>query len=128
MLRQRKSSDCYTSTAGVESKHRSSAKHIMAMDYKTEDSTYIKPEPAIGSPIAEDNDDDTYEDTGELEFPRKIQQAWLVRLPKSLYAKWNALEADEPVQIGTIRHWKKSNMVRNMWLGILMRVLTMICR
>jgi len=79
------------------------------MDYKQDDTTYIKPDPAIGSPGAED--DDNYEDTGELAFPRQLQKAWLVRLPKTLYGKWNSFAPDEPIQIGTIRHWKNSNKV-----------------
>jgi len=83
------------------------------MDYKQDDTTYIKPDPAIGSPGPED--DDTYEDTGELYFPRQTQKAWLVRLPKTLYGKWNSLSPDEPIQLGTIRHWKTSNRV-SLWL------------
>lgn len=79
------------------------------MDYKTDDATYIKPDPARESPVADDDDD--YEDTGELAFPRQLQKAWLVRLPKTLYSRWNSLGPDEPMQLGTIRHWKTSNKV-----------------
>lgn len=81
------------------------------MDYKSEDGAYIKPDPETASPAV--MDDDNYEDTGELEFPRDTQAAWLMRLPKLLHSAWAKMDADEPIQIGTIRQWKPSGKVRS---------------
>jgi len=78
------------------------------MDYKTDSGTYIKPEPGIAPAFA---DEEGYEDTGELSFPQVPQSAWLLRLPKTLHSSWASISEDEPIQIGTMRHFTTSNRV-----------------
>ena len=78
------------------------------MDYKTESGAYIKPEPDTAPAFL---DEEGYEDTGELSFPQIPQSAWLVRLPKPLHSSWASIAQDEPIQIGTIRHFTTSNRV-----------------
>jgi len=78
------------------------------MDYKTESGAYIKPEPGTAPAFL---DEEGYEDTGELSFPQLPQSAWLVRLPKPLHSSWASIAEDEPIQIGTIRHFTTSNRV-----------------
>jgi hypothetical protein len=78
------------------------------MDYKTESGAYIKPEPGTAPAFVEE---EGYEDTGELSFPKVPQSAWLLRLPKPLHSNWASIAEDEPIQIGTIRHFTNSGRV-----------------
>lgn len=50
-----------------------------------------------------DLDDDIYEDTGDLDFSQAMQDVWLARLPKSLWEAWSKLDADDEIEIGTLR-------------------------
>ncbi|KXH39463.1 transcription initiation factor IIF [Colletotrichum salicis] len=80
------------------------------------DSTYIKPEPYIkpdpeAIPAAPVDDDDLYEDAGDLEFFDQLSdhgafgQAYLARVPKDLWEAWDSLPDDAEIEIGTMRQW-----------------------
>lgn len=80
------------------------------------DSTYIKPEPYIkpdpeAIPAAPVDDDDLYEDAGDLEFfdqfgdQGSFGQAYLARVPKDLWEAWDSLPDDAEIEIGTMRQW-----------------------
>ena len=63
----------------------------------------LKPDPdSIGaSPAAQD--DDIYEDAGDLEFSQDPSTIYLTRLPKFLWEKWSKLDDNDEIQIGTVR-------------------------
>ncbi|KAK1968861.1 transcription initiation factor IIF [Colletotrichum eremochloae] len=81
------------------------------------ESTYIKPEPYIkpdpeavtASPL--DDDDDLYEDAGDLEFfdqysdQGSFGQAYLARVPRDLWEAWDSLPDDAEIEVGTMRQW-----------------------
>ncbi|KXH25134.1 transcription initiation factor IIF [Colletotrichum simmondsii] len=80
------------------------------------DPTYIKPEPYIkpdpeAIPAAPVDDDDLYEDAGDLEFfdqfgdQGSFGQAYLARVPKDLWEAWDSLPDDAEIEIGTMRQW-----------------------
>lgn len=68
------------------------------------DGPIIKSDPDDGSlsPIA---DDDQYEDTGELELPKDLPQAWMIKVPDYLYETWSGIADDQPVQLGVVRRF-----------------------
>lgn len=81
------------------------------------DSTYIKSEPYIkpdpeavpsASPL---DDDDLYEDAGDLEFfdqysdQGSFGQAYLARVPRDLWEAWDSLPDDAEIEVGTMRQW-----------------------
>jgi transcription initiation factor TFIIF subunit beta len=68
------------------------------------DSPYIKPDPDNKDTILTDLDDeDIYEDAGDLDFSLSGQNVWLSRLPRQLWEHWAHLDDDEEVEIGTVR-------------------------
>lgn len=72
---------------------------------KAEDGLTVKPEPTdYASPAMQEDDD--YEDTGELQIPTETG-AWLAKLPKWLWEAWSTLEEDEEVEIGKMRIYDK---------------------
>lgn len=48
-------------------------------------------------------EDDIYEDPGDLDFSNAHQKIWLGHIPKSLWDIWASLGEDEEIEIGTIR-------------------------
>lgn len=82
--------------------------HNMASTATLKSENEIKPDPELGSPTSL-VDDDTYEDTGELEIPKLPPAAWLLRIPKILYEGWAGIDDDEEIKLGVIRHYTKSN-------------------
>ncbi|RDW81660.1 transcription factor IIF subunit TFG2 [Aspergillus mulundensis] len=67
-------------------------------------SPYIKPDPESKDTILADIDDeDLYEDDGDLDFASAGQSLWLSRIPRSLWEHWSKLDDDEEIQIGTVR-------------------------
>lgn len=76
---------------------------------------YIKPDPYIkqdpdskDTVLADIDDEDLYEDAGDLDFSAANQSVWLSRLPRSLWEHWahlsnSAGDDDEEIQIGTMR-------------------------
>lgn len=75
----------------------------------------IKPDPDGMAPYIKDDpdtkdaaltaleDEDIYEDAGDLDFSAAAQDVWLSRIPRSLWEHWSKLDDDEEIQIGTIR-------------------------
>lgn len=63
----------------------------------------IKPEPeGVGaSPAAQD--DDVYEDAGDLDFSGAEPGLYLTRIPKFLWEQWSKLDDNQEIQIGTLR-------------------------
>ena len=53
------------------------------------------------SPYPED--DDIYEDPGDLDFSSAQQNLWVSHVPRSLWEAWAALGDDDEIEIGTIR-------------------------
>ena len=64
----------------------------------------IKPDPDHKSPGGFMDDDDIYEDTGELNMPAKDQESdiWLTRVPKWLWEAMANAADDEEIEIGKI--------------------------
>ncbi|KZF23855.1 hypothetical protein L228DRAFT_246706 [Xylona heveae TC161] len=64
----------------------------------------IKPDPdsAEQSPVAFE-DEDIYEDAGDLDFSHAGNPVWLMRIPKILWENWSNIGDDEEIQIGTVR-------------------------
>ncbi len=72
---------------------------------KSEIKSEFKPDPdALASP-ASFEDDDIYEDAGDLIFNTdpKFQQLYLSRVPKYVWDAWEKMDDDAEIQIGTIR-------------------------
>lgn len=64
----------------------------------------IKPEPMDDTPSPfVDEDDDMYEDTGDLDFSQSQQQLWLSHIPKTLWETLSNLQDDDEMEIGKIR-------------------------
>jgi transcription initiation factor TFIIF subunit beta len=79
--------------------------------------SFIKPDPeASGSP-ANAEEDDLYEDAGDLEFYDKnapgssLETLYLARIPKSMWDAWIKMTErvgdDDEIQIGTLRTWNE---------------------
>lgn len=67
-------------------------------------SPYIKPDPETKDTVLADIDDeDVYEDDGDLDFTNADQSLWLSRIPRSLWEHWSKLDDDDEIQIGTVR-------------------------
>lgn len=78
-------------------------------------SPYIKSDPYIkqdpdskDAVLADIDDEDLYEDAGDLDFTAANQNVWLSRIPRSLWEHWSHLsnsggDDDEEIQIGTMR-------------------------
>lgn len=49
------------------------------------------------------DEDDLYEDAGDLDFANANQNVWLSRIPRSLWEHWAKIDDDEEIQVGTIR-------------------------
>ena len=52
-------------------------------------------------PIAED--EDIYEDAGDLDFAEASRALCLTRIPKYLWEHWSKLDDDQEIKLGTIR-------------------------
>lgn len=84
---------------------------------KMEDEPSIKPDPdTVQQPQPMDEDDD-FEDTGELELPPQPENVWLLRVPRVLHEKWSSIDQDdeeeeeEEICIGRVRRGKQSGKV-----------------
>ncbi|KAL4969379.1 transcription factor IIF subunit TFG2 [Aspergillus stella-maris] len=67
-------------------------------------SAYIKPDPDDKDTVLADLDDeDLYEDDGDLDMSNVASNLWLSRIPRSLWEHWSKLDDDEEIQIGTVR-------------------------
>jgi hypothetical protein len=66
----------------------------------------IKPDPdAAGASPGMLDEDDIYEDAGDLEFntDAKFQSLYLARIPRYVWEAWSKLDDDAEIRIGTIR-------------------------
>ena len=50
-----------------------------------------------------DEDDDDYEEAGDLDFAQSQLQLWLSHVPRALWEKWSSMGQNEDVEIGTLR-------------------------
>ncbi|KAL2003928.1 hypothetical protein VTN02DRAFT_1624 [Thermoascus thermophilus] len=65
---------------------------------------YIKPDPdSKDVSMGGIEDEDIYEDAGDLDFSNAGQNVWLMRIPRQLWEHWSKLDDDEEIQIGTVR-------------------------
>ena len=67
---------------------------------------WIKAEPELTDkfpPLAAHNDEDIYEDAGDLDFTYASQGLYLTRLPKMLWDNWSQLDNEQEIRLGTVR-------------------------
>ena len=50
-----------------------------------------------------DEDEDIYEDAGDLDFSHVQQQLWLSHIPRTLWETLSQLQNDDEIEIGKIR-------------------------
>lgn len=65
--------------------------------------TFIKPDPDSVASVPMSDDEDIYEDTGDLDFSNSNKQIWMTRLPESLWDAFNKLKGDDEIVIGRVR-------------------------
>ncbi|KAJ5622480.1 Transcription initiation factor IIF beta subunit [Penicillium herquei] len=76
----------------------------MAQVKQDPDAMYIKQDPDDKKmTLADFDDDDLYEDAGDLDFSAANQHVWMSRLPRQLWENWAQIDDDEEIEIGTIR-------------------------
>lgn len=89
---------------------------------KPEDPLQVKDEPNdAGTPMSGISEDVEEEDTGELSMPKSDYPGiFLTRAPKDLWQGLLDAEAslDEPISIGTIKVWQRSNGTQDMRLNM----------
>lgn len=71
------------------------------------------PSPQVNDEIAEEDtfqhsqqnpdEEDVFEDAGDLDFSNAQQQLWLSRVPRSLWEIWSKMPDDGDIEIGTVR-------------------------
>ncbi|KAL4786634.1 transcription initiation factor IIF, beta subunit-domain-containing protein [Aspergillus varians] len=83
---------------------------------------YIKPDPdSKDAVLADIDDEDLYEDAGDLDFTNAGQNLWLSRIPRSLWEHWSKLDKmndDEEIQVGTIRIEGEPNNIKRVSLRL----------
>lgn len=89
----------------------------MAEPYIKQD-PYIKPDPEAAEASTPVDEDDLYEDAGDLEFYDKSapnhsnETLYLARVPKYMWDAWAKLTErlgdDDEIQIGTLRTWNEA--------------------
>lgn len=77
------------------------------------DAMHIKPDPENKDTVLADLDDeDLYEDAGDLDFSAAAQNVWLSRLPRQLWEHWANIDDDEEIEIGTMRIEGETNNIQ----------------
>jgi hypothetical protein len=72
--------------------------------FKVEDDAKVKLAADQSSMLG---DEDDYEDTGELQFPKTPTKTWLVRTPKDLWTGLGNLKnLDEKIPLGSLYVWQ----------------------
>ncbi|EGX90483.1 transcription initiation factor iif [Cordyceps militaris CM01] len=80
------------------------------------DTGFVKPEAETGEPAPAVDDEDLFEDAGDLEFYDRSQgptfeTLYLARVPRYMWEAWQRLgerlKDDDEVQIGTLRTWNE---------------------
>ncbi|KAA8648463.1 transcription factor IIF subunit TFG2 [Aspergillus tanneri] len=80
---------------------------------------YVKSDPDNKDAVLADIDDeDLYEDAGDLDFSNAAQHIWMSRIPRSLWEHWSKFDDDEEIQIGTVRIEGQSNDIKRVSLRI----------
>jgi len=70
---------------------------------KMEEDVKVKLESDDVSMLGDEGD---YEDTGELQFPKKPSTAWLVRIPKDLWSGLDKIKnQDDNLRLGEMYVW-----------------------
>ena len=97
----------------------------------------IKVEQDGASPSPYMEEDDIYEDAGDLDFSTAGNPLWLTRLPAALWNDWSNLADDEEIEIGTVRVEvpvsdptrvrKRSDIESDSWAIRLTRLLRSAC-
>lgn len=65
---------------------------------------FIKQDPdSKDTALADIDEEDLYEDAGDLDFTNAGQSVWLSRLPRQLWENWAHLNDDDEIEIGTMR-------------------------
>ena len=72
---------------------------IPAMKVENAPSPQIKVDPACGHT----DEEDVYEDEGDLDFTMSERPQWLSRVPKSLWEVLASMPEDGEIEIGTVR-------------------------
>lgn len=76
----------------------------MAQVKQDPDAMYIKTDPdSKDTVLADIDDEDLYEDAGDLDFSQAGQSVWISRLPRQLWESWAHLDDDEEIEVGTMR-------------------------
>ncbi|CAI7678925.1 hypothetical protein N7509_004077 [Penicillium cosmopolitanum] len=76
----------------------------MAQVKQDPDAMYIKQDPdSKDTVLADIDDEDLYEDAGDLDFSLAGQSVWISRLPRQLWENWAHLDDDEEIEVGTMR-------------------------
>ena len=63
----------------------------------------FKDEPSEDGTTPFPDDDDLYEDPGDLDFSAAQQSLWLSHIPRSLWEALTQIEDEEEVEVGTLR-------------------------
>ena len=79
---------------------------------KMEHAPGIKPDPDGLQPTQPIDEDDDFEDTGELELPQQAEHAWLLRVPRVLHEQWAPLNQDQEICVGKIRRNKRTGRLK----------------
>ncbi|KAJ5899963.1 transcription initiation factor iif beta subunit [Penicillium taxi] len=83
------------------------------------DPDYIKPDPDDKDIVLRDADDeDIYEDAGDLDFSLANQDLWLSRIPRQLWENWANLDDDEEIEVGVMRVEGELNDIKRVSLRI----------
>ena len=77
----------------------------------------VKDEPGM-SPATAFEDDDLYEDAGDLDFydpngPEDCNNVSVMRVSHDLWKRWSELNDDQEVHVGTMRVWEEPVKVGN---------------
>lgn len=56
-----------------------------------------------------DDDEDLYEDAGDLDMARGDKAVWLVKLPSFVAERWNEIDEDEEIVLGVVKVNPKNN-------------------
>jgi transcription initiation factor TFIIF subunit beta len=68
----------------------------------------IKPEPGMTPPEIKQemgyaDDDELYEDSGDLDMLQGERAVWLVKLPQFLAERWKDIDEDEEITLGVVK-------------------------
>ena len=69
----------------------------------------VRPEPLSPPDIkqemgyVDDDDDDVYEDAGDLDMSMGDRAVWLVKLPQFLGERWKDIDEDEEIALGVVK-------------------------